>query len=279
MTTPLISVEQLIELQQEKEVLLVDVSLEKVVGMKAIEYSEFQVIPNSLYINLNTELADLTRPGNHNFPNKQQVHSCLNRIGYQSNKIIVLYDNQGIYASPRAWWIFASYGLTNVFILDGGLPAWIEYGKKTDNQYLTPDSENNNVILNFNSDFISTKQYIADNLETNAFLLIDVRSARRFSGEEEEPRPGVRSGHIPYSYNLPFTNLFDNKRYKTKQELTNIFAGIPVAKSKPLIFSCGSGITACIACIAAKVCGYQNVSLYDGSWTEWGSDPDMPIRS
>lgn len=162
--------------------------------------------------------------------------------------------------------MFRAMGHKEIAVLDGGLPNWISKGFKTEPRKLTP-YQNGNFRSSFNRNSIKDFDIIQENIQTKEFLLIDARATNRFKGIAPEPREGIRSGHIPNSINLPFNEVLHNGKYKTKEELIAVFKSLQI-DNKPLIFSCGSGITACIILLACAMVCKNDISLYDGSWTE-----------
>ncbi len=178
-----------------------------------------------------------------------------------------MYDNLGIYSSPRVWWMFKTMGHQNVYVLNGGLPDWIE------NKYPTEEKQPQQYELGsfkaqFNSEKVKNYNFIKNNLNNERQLVIDARSSGRFNGTAPEPREGLRSGSIPNSVNIPFGDVLENGKYKSKEELKTIFSKIN-PENKALIYSCGSGLTACIILLAGELLLPNKTSVYDGSWTEW----------
>lgn len=282
MDSPLISVASLYDRLDEDDLIIIDVSMKSVVGREPIIYDSLSVIPNSSYIDLSKDLVNHASSQVHAFPSQEQVLNVINNFGITPTTTIVLYDNQGIYSSPRAWWILKSFGLDNLYILDGGLPEWIKQHYPTSSEYVThplcKDRVESRISLDFSLDSVVLKQQVFENLSNDAFRIIDVRAKERFSGVAQEPRKGVRSGHIPNSINLPFVLVLDDNKYKSPTELQKLFSSMGQDDARRLVFSCGSGITACIGLVAALLATYTNVSLYDGSWSEWGSDFSLPIK-
>ena len=173
--------------------------------------------------------------------------------------------------------MFKIMGVKNVFILNGGLPAWLKQNYPTIPKYQVP--KQGNVVGQIQSELFQNAQQVLNAINNTDNTIIDARSCARFLGDSPEPRAGVRSGHIPSSINLPFAQLLTNGAFKDKNTLQRMFEKSDINLSHKLIFSCGSGITACIILVAAFEAGYQHLSLYDGSWSEWGSDETLPLET
>ena len=278
MDSPLISVASLHERLAEDDLIVIDVSMKTVVGREPIVYDSLSVIPKSSYLDLSKDLVDHDSSQVHSFPSQEQVINVINNLDITPNTTIVLYDNQGIYSSPRAWWIFKSFGLDNIYILDGGLPEWIKQNYPISSEYVIHNRSELGFSLDFNVDSVVFKQQVFANLSNKEFSVIDVRAIERFNGVAQEPRKGVRSGHIPNSINLAFELVLCGNKFKSSTELQKLFSSMVQDDSWRLVFSCGSGITACIGLVAALLTSHTNVSLYDGSWSEWGSDFSLPIE-
>lgn len=196
-------------------------------------------------------------------------------LGVNNNSKIVVYDNAGIYWSPRVWWMFHAMGHDEIAVLDGGLPAWIKERRATTEK---PEQANRpgNFKANFKRDLIKTIQDVNHNLKSVDFQLVDARSRGRFDGTAPEPREGLKSGHIPNSSNIPFEIVLKDGFLKSSEELTKIFE--PLDVDKPMTFSCGSGLTACIISLAHSLVTDKISPVYDGSWTEWAQS-DGPIHT
>ena len=277
MDSVLISAEWLQQHSHDPNLILLDASVKKVVGMTPIKYDSFTCIPNSLKCDLDNafHLEKSVQP--HTMPTAEQFAHQAKQLGINNNSLVVIYDNQGIYSSPRAWWMFNSMGIKNVYVLDGGLPAWVNLRLPTSTQYKTADVTGN-VEAKINQGLVCDKHLVLKASNNQLAQIIDARSAGRFNATAPEPRPGLRSGHIPHSINLPFAQLLENGSYKTKTELEGIFDLLKLDKTQPVIVSCGSGMTACIILLAAYQLGFERLALYDGSWSEWGADSQLPIE-
>ncbi|MGE0251557.1 MAG: 3-mercaptopyruvate sulfurtransferase [Dongiaceae bacterium] len=192
------------------------------------------------------------------------------KLGIGNDDSVVIYDAQGIFTSPRVWWMFRYFGHEKVAVLDGGLPKWrAEKRKINSGQSQITEKE---FTARPNPALLRDYDQIAANIKSCAAQLIDARSVERFQGKAPEPRPNLPSGHIPGSCNLPFSAMLrDDQTFKNPAELRQIFAKTGVDLEKPVIMSCGSGITACIPALGLAVLGKFVAPIYDGAWSEWGA--------
>ena len=209
-------------------------------------------------------------------PSAEIFNKEAKELGINNDSLIISYDNKGIFSSPRAWWMFKAMGHKNVFVLDGGLPKWIK-----ENRPISKTVADYNQAGNFHGQLESS--YIKNSVDilnlhlNDKVQIIDARSTGRFMGTEPEPREGLRLGHIPQSINIPFASLLKDGQYLEHCTLKTIFKVAKIDLRKQQIFTCGSGVTACVVLLAAQIAGYHSMHLYDGSWTEWGASTKYPL--
>jgi thiosulfate/3-mercaptopyruvate sulfurtransferase len=226
-------------------------------------------IPNARFFDIKNKFSNTTDPFPSAFPSQEQFQKEAQALGVYNDSAIVVYDDKGIYSSARVWWLFKAFGYQNVAVLDGGFPEWLKTGYKTE-----PMSVYNGAKGNFSAslqpEFMKFFNDVKQASESKTHTIIDARSSGRFNCIEPEPRAGLRMGTIPNSINLPFEDLLIDGVLKSKKDLAKAFYMV-ANKNDDIIFSCGSGLTACVLALGADISGYKNISVYDGSWTEWGS--------
>lgn len=270
----LVTADWLLAQKDERRLIILDVSPPKTAAGEESDLAG-QFIPGAFHVDVKTALSDTTSDLPNTIPKPESFEEQVRKYGINQEDTVIVYDNFGIYMSPRVWWLFKMMGHDNVFVLDGGLPAWVKAGGKTDTKPV-PVDQKGNFKAKYNPSLFKSVQHVLDNLETREALVLDARSSGRFHATVPEPRAGLRSGHIPNSESLPYKQLLQNGNYKSKDELRQTFNKLN-PEERPMIFSCGSGVTACVLYLAAEEAGFQDLAVYDGSWTEWGGG-DYPIE-
>ncbi|WP_452224377.1 sulfurtransferase [Lacinutrix chionoecetis] len=247
--------------------LVFDATISKVIGdVSALSHTQ---IPNTQFFGIKKQFSNIKAPFPNTIPSAEQFETSARNLGVNTNSFVVVYDDHGIYSSARAWWLFKTFGFNNVAVLDGGFPEWKKKGYKTEEKTNNKNKTRGNFKAIYNpNNVVYIESLDAISKDAN-FKIIDARSSDRFNCIVAEPRKGLRSGIIPSSSNLPFSDVLNGNKMKPKAELQAIFK--TYAKDhQHLVFSCGSGITASVLSLAATIAGYKN-SVYDGSWTEYGS--------
>jgi len=261
MTTPLISAQWLNNNLNDPNLVILDAS-------QQLAENNIQ-ISGARYFDVKNVFSEQQSEFPNTFPSVQQFEEECQKLGINNSSKIVVYDNEGIFYSPRVWWMFKTMGYQNVAVLDGGLPEWIAQGYKTVTGHYTEFTPGN-FKANFKKEQVKAYDFVRANITSKNALVIDARSAGRFNGTVPDPREGLKSGSIPNSINLHYATVLENGKFKSKAALTALFSEIHHQK-KPLVFTCGSGITACIILLASELVMEQETAVYDGSWTEWAT--------
>ena len=232
-------------------------------------------IPGAVFFDIEA-LSDHTSPLPHMLPRPETFAVAMRELGVNQDKHLIVYDEGNLFSAPRAWWMLRTFGVEKVSILGGGLAGWqrddllLEEGAVE-----LPEGEFNAA---FNPEAVVKVTDVLLASHENTAQVIDARPAARFNAEVDEPRPGLRRGHIPGALNVPWTELVREGELKATDELDAIFFGRGVSYDKPIIVSCGSGVTAAVVLLALATLDVPNVKLYDGAWSEWGARADLPVE-
>ncbi|CCM75422.1 3-mercaptopyruvate sulfurtransferase [Rhizobium mesoamericanum] len=221
------------------------------------------------------KIADHSVPLPHTIPSPELFAAEVGRLGIEENDRIVVYDGIGMFASPRVWWLFRVMGARHVYVLDGGLDGWKSEGRPLETS--APHYEPKVFKPSYDASRVVTLDTMRDIVASGALQIADARSAGRFAALEPEPRAGMRSGHMPGARSLPSGLFATQGRFKSLPELKQTIEDAGIDLSKPVVTSCGSGITAAIITLALESLGHTDNKLYDGSWSEWGGREDTPV--
>ena len=273
---PLVSVSWLCQHIDARNLVILNGTMPKVTAKKEVSFLETTQIPNARFFDIQNEFSkqDAAYP---NMSLQPEVFEAKTReLGINNDSCIVVYDEHGIYSSPRVWWLFKTMGFDNIAVLNGGFPAWKLAGGMVEKKVNRAVAYGNFDVRHRAHLFVDASK-VMKALSDRSKQIIDARATGRFYAREAEPRQDLRSGHIPSSKSLPYAQVLERGELRSVAELQDLFFEIG-ASNKDLIFSCGSGITACVLALGATLAGFEKVAVYDGSWSEWGSKPELPIE-
>lgn len=235
-------------------------------------------IPGALFFDID-DLSDASSPFPHMLPSPEKFSSRMRRMGIGDGSRIVVYDSLGLFSAARAWWTFRVMGVRDVAVLNGGLPKWKAENLPLEEGQPPPRTERH-FTARRDLELVSDLDDVQSALRSKSAQIVDARSPDRFAGSVPEPRPGVRSGHIPGSTNLHYATLIQSDgTMKPADELMRIFTETGLQFGRPVVASCGSGLTAGILALSLNLLGHRRTAVYDGSWSEWGSDEQLPIET
>ncbi|MEW5684251.1 MAG: 3-mercaptopyruvate sulfurtransferase [Pseudomonadota bacterium] len=274
MTDPLVSTDWLADRLNDPAIRVVDATL-PLVGQAGHGRDTYLAghIPGAVFFDINA-IADLDTDLPHMLPTPAAFARAAGELGLERDATVVVYDAHGIYSAPRVWWTLRVMGYREVFVLDGGLKKWRAEGRSVETTEARPAPVD--VAPDFKSDLVRDVEAVRAVLDASAAQVVDARSAARFRGEAAEPRVGLRGGHMPGALNLPFDQVVNTDgTLKSADDLREVFAHVDLGR--PIVTTCGSGVTASVLALALARLGRFDIAVYDGSWTEWGGRADTPI--
>lgn len=233
-------------------------------------------IPGAVFFDIDA-IADHSTDLPHMLPDPVAFSSAMRKLGFGDGMRAVVYDSVGLFSAPRLWWTLRVFGVDDVSILSGGLEQWKSEGRPLEEG--ETERRPRHFTARFDHCLVADAEDVKKALETKSAQVVDVRSAERFAGKAPEPRPGLRSGHMPGALNLPWNALLDGRTLKSPSDLDRQFAAAGIDPDRPIIASCGSGVSAVILSFALAATGRPAATVYDGSWAEWGAKSELPVVS
>ncbi len=273
----LVSTEWLAARLGQEDVVVVDGSY-YLPTQKRDAHAEYRAahIPGAVFFDIE-KIADTSTDLPHMLPGPAMFSKEVGALGIGKDDTIVVYDGVGLFAAPRVWWTFRLFGATKVYILDGGFPQWKAQNRPVEAGEVKREPRSFDADMDTNK--VATLSEVQLALSSGIEQVVDARSSGRFRGVDPEPRPGLRSGHMPGAFNVPYQNILEGNRLASKEKIAAAFKEAGVDTDKPTITSCGSGVTAAILWLALDAIGKPPAALFDGSWTEWASRADLPVAT
>jgi thiosulfate/3-mercaptopyruvate sulfurtransferase len=276
---PLVTTDWLAQYRKNPAVRIVDASW-YLPAMERCGRTEYDVahIPGAVFWDIDgIAEADSTLP--HMLPTADDFATHMAALGIGNDTNVIVYDGMGLFTAARPWWMLRAFGHDKVAILDGGLPKWIAEGRPVTNRAVPRRTAS--FTASPRPEMVRDVDAMLENLNSRSEQVLDARSAGRFAGIDPEPRPNCRAGHIPDSRNVPYDHLIDpqSKTVLPPHCLQGRFRCVGIDMDKPVVTSCGSGVTACVLALGLHLIGKEDVAVYDGSWSEWGTHPDTPVET
>jgi thiosulfate/3-mercaptopyruvate sulfurtransferase len=273
---PLVSTAWLAEHLNAPDVRIIDASL-FMPGDPRDQRAEYALvhIPGAVFFDIE-DIVDETSDLPHMLPSAVKFASRMRKLGIGDGARLVIYDSQGLFSAPRAWWTFRAMGHEDVVVLDGGLPKWIAEGRPVEEG--VPPPRERHFTTRYNNDLVRDQAQVRRALASGKEQLVDARSLARFRGEAPEPREGLRGGHMPGALCVPFQAVIaPDGTLKPAEQLKAVFEEAGVDLARPIVTTCGSGVTASILALALARLGRDRTAVYDGSWSEWGLPGDTEV--